>query len=116
MDIREHIEKSIRVSHIQLETLLLRFQDLKPNIVTLKLSKKRTKKPKIFNGDLEKSFTAIWSNYCHEISDNNLSKPLDIIENKIDNLACKKTRPTLIPPLIECIGKYKCTFLMLRMN
>ena len=106
MDIREHIEKSHQVRDIQLETLLLRFQDLKPNMVTLKLTKKRTKKTKIFNGDLEKSFTAIWSNYCNEISDNYLSKPLDIIETKIDNLACKKTRPTLIPPLIECNGKY----------
>ena len=99
LELRERIIKNQTQGNPQLEDLLLRFQGLKPNLVPLKHLKRKKAKPKVFDSDLEKTFETIWSSKDAPENDDELNIPLDFVNAKTTE--DKKTRATLIPPLIE---------------
>ena len=84
----------------QLITLLSRMQDLRPDLVKIKVGKIR-KSSRSLIGRMEKTFALVWANY-HAQGENSQSDSLDIpleICRSKEDLSNKRTRKHLIPPI-----------------
>ena len=71
--------------------LLRRYQDFQPDLVLGKIKASRTK---ALNGPMEKAFAAIWSQSLDSHFD------LETQEQKQTDMANKKSRSCLIPPIL----------------
>jgi hypothetical protein len=91
----------------QLENLLIRYQDLRPDLVKRK-QMRRNKTTKVYQGQLERSFAAIWTDREPQLEaetevGGGLDVPLLIWGSTAtkENAGDKKSRLCLIPSLVE---------------
>ena len=103
LQLRENIEITQHSKNVQLENLLIRLKDLRPNNVTLRFQKRMKQiKIKSYNSVIEKTFAAIWSQAFVNEDRPEINKPLEIFEAvKVTDYSNKNVKHSLIPPLIE---------------